>query len=135
MAAGDERHGIKACVYLDIGAGYVKLGTASGFNVGETGSECEVLRLEDECITRKRGARDSAGTITAYHDQEAKVLQECAQSATEIPTLLYPDCSDATTYYQGTNFFDFDHTVDAGSCQTLTAPWRGSGCLSKVGFA
>lgn len=131
----NERHGIKACVYIDVGSGYAKLAPASGFSVGETGSECEVLRLEDTCISRLRGALDSAGSIAAYHDQEAKVLQEAAQSNTAIPMLIYPDCSDVTTYYQVSAFFDYDHTGDAASCQTLTAPWRGADCLSKVGFS
>lgn len=131
----NERHGIKGCVYLDIGAGYVKLATASGWSVGESGSECEVLRLEDTCITRLRGGIDSAGSITGYHDQDAKVLQAAAQSNTAIPTLIYPDCTDTSTYYQMTNFFDYDHTGDAGSCQTITAPFRGADCLAKVGFA
>lgn len=131
----NEVHGIKACVYLDGGAGYAKLATASGFSVGETGSECEVLRLEDTCITRLRGALDSAGSITGYHDQEAKVLQEAAQSNTAIPILIYPTCDDVTTYYMVSAFFDYDHTGDAGSCQTLTAPWRAGDCLSKVGFS
>jgi hypothetical protein len=131
----NERHGIKACVYLDVGAGYAKLAVASGFSVGETGAECEVLRLEDTCIVRLRGALDSAGSITAYHDQDAKVLQTAAQSNTAIPLLIYPECADVSTYYQITAFFDYDHTGDAGSCQTLTAPWRGADCLSKVGFS
>ena len=131
----NEVHGILACVFLDVGAGYLRLATASGFSVGETGSECEVLRLEDTCISRLRGAIDGAGTITAYHDQELKMLQEAAQSQTAIPMLIYPTCSDVTTYYQVSAFFDYDHTGDAGSCQTLTAPWRQADCLSKVGFA
>ena len=135
MEMANELHGIVGCVYLDVGAGYAKLATASGWSVGETGSECEVLRLEDTCITRKRGAIDSAGSITGYHDQEAKVLQEAAQSQTAIPLLIYPDCGDPTTYYTVDAFFDYDHTGDATSCQTLTAPWRGAACLAKVGFS
>ena len=131
----NELHGIVACVFLDVGSGYAQLATASGFSIGETGSECEVLRLQDTCITRKRGAIDSAGSITGYHDQEAKVLQEAAQSQTEIPMLIYPECDDVTTYYSVSAFFDYDHTGDASSCQTLTAPWRGAACLNKVGFA
>jgi len=131
----NEKHGIKACVFIDSGAGYVKLATASGFSVGETGSECEVLRLEDTCISRRRGAIDGAGSISAYHDQDGKVLQAAAQSQTAIPMLVYPECADVTTYYQMTAFFDYDHTGDAGSCQTLTAPWRAADCLSKVGFS
>ena len=132
---GNEVHGIKACVFLDIGAGYVKLATASGWNVSESGSECEVLRLEDTCITRLRGALDSSGAVVGYHDQAAKVLQEAAQSLTAIPMLLYPTCTDVTTYYMVSVFFDYDHSVDAGSCQTMSAPWRGADCLSKVGFS
>ncbi|MBU0791758.1 MAG: hypothetical protein KKC55_15010 [Gammaproteobacteria bacterium] len=131
----NERHGIVACVFLDVGAGYAQLAVASGFSVGETGSECEVLRLEDTCITRLRGAIDSAGSITGYHDQEAKVLQAAAQSQTAIPMLIYPECDDSTTLYSVSAFFDYDHTGDATSCQTLTAPWRGAACLEKVGFS
>ena len=131
----NEVHGIKGCVFLDVGSGYAKLATASGWNVSESGSECEVLRLEDTCISRHRGALDSSGSVTGYHDQEAKVLQEAAQSATAIPMLLYPTCTDVSTYYMVSAWFDYDHTVDAGSCQTLTSPWRAADCLSKIGFS
>lgn len=131
----NERHGIKACVWLDTTGTYAKLAVASGFSVGETGSECEVLRLEDTCISRKRGAIDSAGTVTAYHDQDGKILQSMAQAQMAYPMLIYPDCTDVTTYYQVSAFFDYDHAGDAGSCQTLTAPWRAEDCLAKVGFS
>jgi hypothetical protein len=129
----NERHGIAACVYL--GSPVAKLATASGYAIGITGEECEVVRFEDTWKELLRGVLSAAGSITAYHDQDAKTLQDAAQSATETPVVIYPDCTDISTYYAGVAWFDVEATGDVGSCQTLTAPFRIDGTLSKVGFA
>jgi len=127
----NEVHGLEACVYLN-GA---KFASASGYSIGITSEECEVLRFEDTWKERLPGGKSSAGSLSAYHDQDAKVLATLAQAKLAYPMLIYPDCGDVTTYYQMTVFFDYDHTGDATSCQTITAPWRGADCLSKVGFS
>lgn len=132
----NERHGLMACVYL--GAVPTKLAEASGYSVSIAGEECEVVRFEDSWKTRLRGILDGSGSITAYHNQDAKVLadyaQEDSQTGTTTAVLIYPDCTDVTTYYQAAVWFDFEATGDTGSCQTQTAPWRASGAVSKVGF-
>jgi len=126
-----------ACVYL--GTVPTKLAEASGYSVSITGEECEVVRFEDSWKTRLRGILEASGSITAYHNQDAKVLatyaQEDSQTGTATATLIYPDCTDVTTYYQGNAWYDFEATGDTGSCQTQTAPFRISGELSKVGFS
>ena len=133
----NERHGLKACVYL--GTVPTKLAEASGYTVSITGEECEVVRFEDTWKSRERGILDGAGSITAYHNQDAKVLatyaQQNSQTGVVTATLIYPDCSDVTTYYQCDAWFDFEATGDTGSCQTQTAPFRCDGELTKVGFA
>lgn len=129
----NERHGIAACVYL--GAGPTKLAVASGWTISITGEECEVVRFEDVWKTLLRGVKSGSGSITAYHDQEAKVLADYAQATTLTDILLYPDCTDATTYYSLSGWFDFEHTADVGSCQTQTAPFRASGAVVKNGFS
>jgi hypothetical protein len=129
----NERHGISACVYL--GTVPTKLTNASGYSIGLTGEECEVVRFESTWKELLRGVLSAAGSITAYHNQDAKVLQDYAQATTETLVLIYPDCSDVTTYYSSLAWFDFEATGDVGSCQTLTAPFRVDGTLSKIGFA
>jgi hypothetical protein len=128
----NERHGISACVYL--GTVPTKLPEASGYSIGITGEECEVVRFEDTWKERLRGVLDGAGSLTAYHNQNAKVLQDYAQASTETVILIYPDCSDVTTYYSLVGWFDVEATGDVGSCQTMTAPFRADGAVSKVGF-
>ena len=129
----NERHGIAACVYL--GAVPSKLEVASGWTINITGEECEVVEFEDEWKELLRGVKSGSGSITAYHDQDAKVLAAAAQSATETVIVLYPDCSDITTYYAMIGWFDFEHTADVGSCQTQTAPFRVDGAVNKIGFS
>ena len=63
----DERHGLAACIYID----GVKFLNASGWSLGIAGEECEVVRFEDTWKQLLRGVLAGAGSITAYHDQEA----------------------------------------------------------------
>ena len=129
----NERHGIEACVYL--GAGPTKLAVASGWTINISGEECELVRFEDTWKSLLRGVLTGSGSITAYHDQDAKILADFAQGSTETVFVLYPDCSDISTYYDGVAWFDFEHTADVGSCQTQTAPFRVDGAVNKTGFA
>ena len=129
----NERHGLDACVYL--GAVPTKLAVASGWTINITGEECEVVRFENTWKELLRGILSGSGSITAYHDQDAKVLAEAAQSTTETVIVLYPDCSDISTYYAMVGWFDFEHTADVGSCQTQTAAFRVDGPVNKIGFA
>ena len=129
----NERHGLSACVYL--GAGPTKLAVASGWTMNITGEECEVVRFEDTWKELLRGILSGSGSITAYHDQDAKILAAFAQAATETTIVLYPDCDDISTYYAMEGWFDFEHTAEVGSCQTQTAPFRVDGAVNKVGFS
>ena len=129
----NEMHGIAACVYM--GAGPDKLAVASGWTINISGEECEVVRFEDTWKTLLAGVKSGSGSITAYHDQEAKILADFAQLTTDVDVLLYPDCTDATTWYSFSAFFDFEHTADVGSCQTTTAPFRVNGSVAKNGFS
>lgn len=133
----NERHGLMACVYL--GTVPTKLAEASGWGIAFSGEECEVVRFQQSWKERLRGILDATGSITAYHNQAAKVLADYAQQDSQTgvvtPVLLYPECADPTTYYQTEAWFDFEHTADVGSCQTQTAPFRTTGGVTKVGFA
>jgi hypothetical protein len=126
----NELHGIEACVYVD-GA---KLAVASGYALSISAETCEVLRFEDTWKDVHPGGRGAAGSITAYHDQSAKVLSTLAQARLTYPLLIYPDCSDVTTYYQLEVIFDFDASGDTGSCQVASAPFVVDGAVTKVGF-
>lgn len=130
-----ETHGILACVFLDLGAGYAEFEEAAGFSIGITGEEGEVVRHKSLWKERHRGVNDWSGSITAYHNQDAMVLATAAQSASAIPLLIYPSCTDVTTYYSGVAFFDFDHTSAVNAMQTQTASFRGTGAMLPVGFA
>lgn len=127
---GNERHGIAACVWLN----GTKLAVASGYSLSITSDNCEVLRFEDTWKTLLPGGKGAAGSITAYHDQDAKVLATLAQAKLAYPILIYPDCGDVDTYYQAEALFDFEASGDVGSCQTQSAPFSITGPLVKVGF-
>jgi len=130
----NERHGIDACVYVGGTAIGNKLLVASGWTINITGEECEVVRFESVWKELLRGVLSGSGSITAYHDQDAKVLAAAAQDTDETLVILYPDCDDKTTWYDAVVWFDFEHTADVGSCQTQTAPFRVDGPVNKNGF-
>ena len=130
----NEVHGLRACVFL--GDAPAQLAVASGWTISINAEECEVVRFEDTWKTLLRGILSGSGSITAYHDQEAKILAALAQSTdADALVLLYPKCTDVTTYYMFDAFFDFEHTADVGSCQTQTAPFRVNGEVQKIGFS
>lgn len=126
----NELHGLAACIYID----GVKFVNAAGWTIGIIGEECEVVEFEQVWKELLRGVKAGAGTITAYHDQDAKVLAELAQSSTTKDIILYPDCTDDSTYYNFDAWFDFTHTADVGACQEQSSPFRIDGAVSKVGF-
>jgi len=126
-----EKHGIQACIYLN-GA---KFASPSGYSVSITSDVCEVLRFEDTWKQRLPGGKGAAGSIAAYHDQDAKVLATLAQARLAYPILIYPDCADVTTYYQAEAIFDFEASGDVGSCQVQSSPFTIDGALTKVGFS
>jgi hypothetical protein len=118
-----------------MGAGPTKFDEAAGWVINITGEECEVVRFEDTWKSLLRGVLSGSGSITAYHNQDAKRLADAAQSTTETVVVLYPDCTDISTYYAMVAWFDFEHTADVGSCQTQTGTFRVDGAVNKVGFA
>ena len=126
----NEVHGIAGCVEID----GVKFENAAGWTMGISGEECEVVEFEDVWKELIRGVKTAGGGITAYHDQDAKILADLAQLYVTKPVFLYPDCNDTSTYYSFDAFFDFEHTADVGACQGQTAPFRIDGAVEKIGF-
>lgn len=82
------------------------------------------------------GIKRFSGSLTALHDQAAKILQDCAMLDGTVALLLYPDRGDTATYYSGTvvmNGFGSEGAMDSAVGQT--ADFTGHGAPTLTGFS
>lgn len=126
-------HGIEAKIYAGVG---VELTEANAWSLAHSAEYAEVVKHGvGGYKERLKGAMDWSGSITIWHDQDSKILQDIAVGLSEVVLILYPKGSDVSTYYYGTCWFDFEHASDVGSGQAITCPFFGDGALSLQGFA
>lgn len=124
-------HGIEAKVYI----GSDELTEANAWSLACAADMAELVKHGSIFKERLKGAIDWSGSITVFHDQDGKIVQQAAFARISYSVILYPDGSEVDTYYQGTAFFDFEHASDVGSAQAITVPFFGSGTLVATGFA
>lgn len=124
-------HGVDAKIYIDTD----ELTEANAWSLAAAADMAELVKHGSKFKERLKGAIDWTGSITVFHDQDGKVVQDAALARVSYALLIYPDRDDDTTYYQGDAFFDFEHSSDVGSAQAITVPFFGSGALTPVGFA
>lgn len=126
-----EMHGLDACVFID----GTELVEGSGFSLAIASEKAAVIRFSQSWRETLKGVMSATGSLTLYHNQDAKTIADAALSASETTVLLYPDCDDTTTYYSFLAWFDFEHTADVGAAQTQTAPFEADGAVTIAGFA
>lgn len=77
-----------------------------------------------------------SGSLSGFHDQDGKQLQDAAVATIAVALLIYPDRTDNTTYYNGSALFSFDSAGEVGGAAvTANASFTGSGALTITGFA
>lgn len=124
-------HGVDAKIYL----GDNELTEANAWSLACAADYAELVKHATEWKERLKGPKDITGSITVFHDQDSKVVQDAALAKISYALLIYPKEDDTTTYYQLSAFFDFEHGSDVGSAQAITVPFFGTGALTPVGFA
>ena len=125
-------HGIEAKIY----AGAVELTEANAWSLAHSSEYAEIVRHGALGYKeRLKGAQDVSGSITVWHDQDSKTMQDLAMGGVESILMIYPKGSDTTTLYKLTCWFDFEHGSDVGSAQALTCAFFGDGPLVLTGFA
>lgn len=125
-----NKHGVEAKIYI----GTDELTEANAWSLAAAADMAELVKHGSDFKERLKGAIDWSGSITVFHDQDSKVVQDAALARISYALLIYPDADEAGDYYQGTAFFDFEHGSDVGSAQAITVPFFGTGTLALVGF-
>lgn len=128
----NERHGFNGKVYL----GSTEIVNGTTWTLTKEYDMSEGGRFGEASKINVSGQYRWSGTLTAYHDQDAKLLAAALDGANQI-LILYPDGTDVTTYFTGNvKGVSLGHeTGTDGGIQTQTFPFVGDGDLTETGFA
>lgn len=130
MAGGVRIHGKRGLIYLS----GVELLEASAVTISHTTDSEEGPSFGDQYPLRAVGLFHWAGTITSWAVASQKAIQNAAQAGFSIPLLAYPHRADKSDYYSGNIVVSFEHGIDVGSIQGITASYEGDGDLNTIGF-
>lgn len=131
MAFGTAKHGVNGLAYVSGG----EIEGASAWSVAIDTQSAEYVKFGDDWVNRVPGVNDWRASLTAWHDQDAKKLQDAAVARVAVAVLIYPDRADLTTYYNGSGIFSFTSEGNTTSVVGQTANIVGDGELSLTGFS
>ena len=102
----------------------------------ETGHESvDVSRFGNADNRVLAGTRANSGSITAWHDQAAKVLQNAADADVLVSWKIYPDESDVATYYSGNAVFGFSSDGARDAAVGQECEFTNDNAITKTGFS
>lgn len=131
MVSITQVHGKRALVYIN--ASEVTPGNAWSLEV-----EHEVAEYSgwgDLWKNNEAGLLAWSGNISAWHDQDGQILQTAAVNDGQLPLLIYPLRTDATTYYSGSASFSFGSESSMDAVVGQSSDFTGDGALAITGFA
>jgi len=91
-------------------------------------------KFGDEWEGNLSGIKRWSGSVSALHDQGAKLLSNAAVADGLVALLIYPDRTDITTYWDGDAIFSFSNDAEMGSAITQGVDFTGNGILAPCGF-
>lgn len=95
----------------------------------------DVSRFGNSAKRRLAAQRDHTGSMTAWHDQAAKILQDAANADVLVAWSIYPDRSDTTTYYSGSAVFSMASEGNMSDGVSQSADFENDNAISVTGFA
>jgi len=127
------KHGVNGLVYVS-GSGGELVG-ASAWSVAIDTQSAEYVKFGDSWVNRVAGVNDWRASLTAWHDQDTKKLQDAAVARTAVVLTIYPDRADLTTFYTGSGIFSYTTEGNSTSVVGQTANIVGNGTLTPTGFS
>lgn len=131
MAFGTAVHGLNGLIYIS-GA---ELEGANAWSINIPSASGEYLKFGDGWMNREKGHKSFNGNISAWHDQDAKKLQDAATATVAVSLLIYPKRSDLTTYYNGSAIFGASSEGNTTSVVSQAGDFVGDGELTLTGFS
>jgi len=132
MAMTMEVCGVNGLIYVS-GA---ELGEANAWSIAVKTDKSKFATFGDDWKGLCYGPSEWSGSISGYHEQDSKRLQDAAVARASVALLIYPKRSDLTTYYGGNAGFDFDSGGEAegGAPVACNASFEGDSTLAMTGF-
>jgi hypothetical protein len=129
--ASSKSHGKNGLIYV----GGVAVGYSNAWSINIATESAQAAAHGDTWQSSYIGLKSWSGSITAWNDMGAKVLQNAAIGAITYALLLYPNSAMAGTYYSGNAIFSFTSEASMTSVVSQTASFVGDGALAATGFA
>lgn len=79
------------------------------------------------------GIPDAQGTFSGFLDVNSAQTWTAASDGIARKTYLYPSANQATTYWFGTAFFDFNTEIPVDGPATMSGSWSAATPFQKVG--
>jgi len=127
------RHGKNGLIYVS----GTELPGANAWSVNIQSDKADIPIFGDTGARKLKGLHNDGGSITAWHDEAAQILQAAAQADDDVSFLIYPSRNSLTDYYSGNAFFNFssEGSMDAGISQTADFECGDGSGMSVTGFS
>lgn len=127
------KHGKNGLLYVS----GTELPGANAWSVNIQSDKADIPIFGDTGARKVKGLHNDGGSISAWHDQAAKILQNAAQADEAVSFAIYPDRNTLDDYYSGNAFFNFssEGSMDAGVGQSVDFECGDGVAMTVTGFA
>ena len=126
------KHGKNGLIFVS----GIELPGANAWAVNIQSDKADIPIFGDTGTRKLKGLHTDGGSITAWHDQAAKILQQAAQADVVVSVVIYPDRNILTDYYSGNAFFNLSSEAGMDAAISQSADFEcgdGSG-ITVTGF-
>lgn len=127
------KHGKNGLIYVS----GTELPGANAWTVNIEADKADIPIFGDTGARKLKGLHNDGGSITAWHDQAAKILQNAAQADSHVSFVIYPDRNTLDDYYSGNAMFNYssEGSMDAGISQSVDFECSDGSRMAVTGFS
>ena len=127
------RHGFNGIIYIS----GIELPGANQWSVNIQSDKADIPIFGDTGARKVKGLHNDGGSIQAWHDEAASILQDAAQANVTVSFLIYPYRGTLTAYYSGNAFFDMssEGSMDSGVSQSSDFLCGDGSPMGVTGFS
>lgn len=128
---GAPIHGINGLIYVS----GTELAGANAWSIDSSIDAAEAPEFGDTWKKHVSGLLTWSGSLSAWEQEDDKLLFSAATAGTSVALLIYPHRDDLTNYYSGNAIFAASSAGDSASPVSKNATFTGDGTLTIAGFA
>jgi hypothetical protein len=129
--ASSKSHGANGLIYV----GGTVIPYANAWSIASASESAQAASHGDTWQGAYVGIKSWSGSITAWNDMGAKILQSVAIGAITYALLIYPARGTLTTYYSGNAIFSFASEASMTAVVGQSVSFVGDGTLAATGFS